>query len=928
MPTYLSPGVYLLERDFSGFVAPTSTTALGLVITAQKGPMDQLTLVTSEDQFIRIFGYPDAESFGGHAAINYLQKGNQLWAVRVAKKYAESAALIDTLGAAAANGRIYTFVAEAGHGFTVTPATYLKITEPGRASTFNAKVTNVSTNTITIDIPLNDLYTENAVIAVSDTPEASTQAEIFAMGRRNNIPYRLVKFTAKDPGDHANFGTNRGIEVVIEDGGHFANLDPVTGNPITSDGIELQGVQPSSPSVDNKRALLSLPSPVDGETRGVNYDSLAVALTDIDTSDVNATGTITFTILPTNGQQVVVGAKTYTLVNTLASANDVKIEAGLPATVSNLIAASVAGAGSGTAYHAGTTANAQAAGAAGATALMVNLTAITAGAAGNSIATTTTVTGATVTAATLTGGGTITTLTVDDSTGFEVGGEFHVIGSTGWDTDADTPYEITGVPNGTSIVIEAPLSPPVDENGIEAWVDSATGHHFGTVYRYDADDEVWEAQGVLTKRVRVFYAGNQVEVFDNLIAYDSSSPNYWDTAINDNSDYIEVEYIGSAVIPGGIAAPGGDAITVLTSGEQPINTYNSVKHPYNPKLVVGTNDFQVRSVAASSGYSVYTFINPKGFSGSSPDSADYIGTIGTDQTKTGLQLFRAVETVDIAMLAVPGVSTASVVQEIISICNFRHDCLGIPDCPMGLTPQGVVDWHNGTGPYLGSHSAFVSNCVAFYYPWVKQFSAYTRTNLFLPPSCIIPAVIAQSDEQGESWFAAAGVQRGRVEGAIGVETIVNRGDMDFFYGPGNGNAINPIVQFAKDGVVVYGNRTAQRYASKLSQISVRRGLFYFEKNVIQALHRLVFEQNDPILWAQIRNLIQPYIRDMVGRRGLERGVVICDASTNPPEVRDTGVCRIKVYLWPISAAEQLELEVTVMNGSVSISETLSSPTQA
>jgi phage tail sheath protein FI len=917
MPSFVAPGVYLVERDFSDFLAPISSTSLGLVITAKRGPLNERTLITSQDQFIETFGEPMDDSFGAHAALNYLRVGNELWVVRVARGFEEDVTIFDTPGTADVEGNIFEFDVETGHGITDTPDTYLRIREAGRASTVLAKVSNVATDTITTEIPLNDHYTDAASVDVVVSDLAASPAEIFAYGRRGTVPYRLVKFTAKNPGSWANYGSRRGLEVIIEDGGQFQNVDPVTGDPITSDGIALQGVIPSAASVDSFAELLAIASPVSGETRGVNRDSIATALTAVTTALVAASGVFTATGVFIDTQTTTIAARVYTFVTTLSGAADeVLIGVSLAASLTNWASAVNGSAGAGTTYGIGTVAHANGTAVAGATTL--TFTHNTPGSGGNSVATTDTAANGGWGAATLAGGGNFTTFTVTSSTGLVAGDEFHIVGTAAWDTPIDTPYEILSVPNATSIRITAPGSPAANESSLtEASIEKVGGHHFGTVYRYNGS--AWVAVGVLTKRVKVLYNGRQVEVFDNLIGYDATSPNFWDTVINASSQFITAEYLGSAVAPSSVNAPGPTPIVFNTGGEQPINTLQTVRHPYNPRLVFGL-DAQVRNVAAASGYTTYTFRNPPGYDGSSPEAADYIGTISEDQVRTGLQLLRSTDLVDIALLAVPGVTTASVVQEILSICEDRHDCLGIIDPPMALTPRGVVDWHNGTGVYSGAHSPFVSNCAALYYSWIKQYDPYTRRDIYVPPSCVVPAVFAYSDSVGEPWFAAAGSQRGSINGAIGVETVITQGDMEFFYGPGNGNAVNPILSFKRDGIVVYGNRTLQRYATKLASINVRRGLFYFEKRVIQQLHRLNFEQNDAILWQQVRNVVKPEIRDMIGRRGLESGEVKCDADTNPPASRDAGECRVKIYLTPIGAAEKIIVEVTVLGSSVTIQE--------
>jgi len=269
---------------------------------------------------------------------------------------------------------------------------------------------------------------------------------------------------------------------------------------------------------------------------------------------------------------------------------------------------------------------------------------------------------------------------------------------------------------------------------------------------------------------------------------------------------------------------------------------------------------------------------------------------------------------------VPAVTLADVVTEVISVCETRHDCLGIIDTPFGLTVSEAVDWHNGTGPYTGLHSAFVSNMSAMYYPWVQVFDPYTQREMWLPPSAVIPGVIAYNDAVGEIWYAPAGVTRGHVWDAIKVEHNVTQGEMDYMYGPGNGNALNPIVSFSRDGITVYGQRTLQRVPTALDRVNVRRMLFYVEKAIATSVRKLVFEQDDPILWRRFVGLVTPFLQSMVSRRAIEDFKVVCDASTNPAERRNNNEMGAKLLIIPTKSAEKIVLDFTLMASGMSFDE--------
>ena len=678
-----------------------------MVGTASSGPLNVPTLITSTDQFISTFGTPTLNQYGPYAALNYLRQGNQLWYQRVAKQYTTGVAFLASPITAGTNT------------FTVTGTSpyvtgdYVRISENGKRTTQNIAVLSVAGSVITLVAPIIDSYSVNASLdqcSLTNYPQgganAAAYAEVFAYGRTGTTIVPMVKFTAKNPGQFANFGSANGIEIVIEDGGQYSNINPSTGLPYTSaSGLALQGVMPSAPSVDTKAALLALTGMALGQIRGVNYD-------------------------PSQG-------------------------------------------GSGVVYQ---------------------------------------------------------------------------------------YMMVTGTPT-------------------------------------------WVAVGVLTKRVRVLYRGQQVEIFDNLIGYDPTSANYWDTVIS-KSAYITADYVG-------------------TNGEQPISTYNAVNFPYNPRLLMGST--VAVGMTNTSGAAVTSFAMAAGADGSDPNQYDYIGQqLSTGWT--GLQAFLRTGLYDINILCAPAVTTASVVQAILSICETRHDCFGVIDTPFGLTPQTVIDWHNGTGSYSGDHAAFVSNCSGMYWPWLQMADPYNNVNVWVPPSAVIPGVFAYNDEVGESWFAPAGITRATLNNVIKTEYHIEVGDVEQFYGPGNGNAINPIMTFNTDGVVVYGQRTLQRTPSALDRINVRRLMFYIEKAVATSARRLVFEQNDSVLWARLKGMIDPFLQSLMGLQALDWYKVVCDSTTTTPQMMNNSEVGCRIYLIPTKTAERIQLNFALLASGTNVTEFIANDT--
>jgi phage tail sheath protein FI len=256
---------------------------------------------------------------------------------------------------------------------------------------------------------------------------------------------------------------------------------------------------------------------------------------------------------------------------------------------------------------------------------------------------------------------------------------------------------------------------------------------------------------------------------------------------------------------------------------------------------------------------------------------------------------------------------------LIQICEARHDCMAIIDPPTGLSPSEVVDWHNGTGTF-NDHAAYNSSYAATYYPWVKIYDAVAREYIFTPPSGHVLAVYAYTDYNAETWFAPAGLRRGRVISGVDVAHSCSPGEMDLLYG--DGNAVNPIADFRQQGIVVWGQRTLQRSPTALDRVNVRRLLLYLRKVITTAAGYLVFEPNDPITWKSFGHLVIPYLDDVRQRRALYDFRVKCDETTNTPTVIDRNEMRAQILLKPVKAAEFIQIDFVITSTGANFDEVL------
>lgn len=294
--------------------------------------------------------------------------------------------------------------------------------------------------------------------------------------------------------------------------------------------------------------------------------------------------------------------------------------------------------------------------------------------------------------------------------------------------------------------------------------------------------------------------------------------------------------------------------------------------------------------------------------------SDYIG-INTGTVRTGLQLLGNPDEIDINCFAIPGITSANVVQAMLSIAETRRDCMAIIDPPQGLAPQDVVDWANGGNAYAALN-AINSSYAAIYYPWVQIYDSYNSVNRTIAPSGWIAAAFARTDNVADIWYAPAGAARGKVLGATGVDRILALGERDFLYE----NRVNPISDFVATGILIWGQRTSQVAPTALDRVNARRTLNYLEKIIVTAAQPLVFEPNNKYTWNRLVAMVQPYLDTMVNKGALYEAKVVCDKNTNTPDVIDRNEMVANIFLKIVKTAEVITLNFVLLSTGANIDE--------
>ena len=299
------------------------------------------------------------------------------------------------------------------------------------------------------------------------------------------------------------------------------------------------------------------------------------------------------------------------------------------------------------------------------------------------------------------------------------------------------------------------------------------------------------------------------------------------------------------------------------------------------------------------------------------DDAD---NISVSSAINALEEFGNYETYDINLIACPDFpGDKDLASALINLCEItRGDCFAIFAPPQNVSPQRVVEWHNGDGLYA-NQNALNSSFAALYYPWMQILDSFSESLQWVPPSVKIVGVYAYNDSVSDVWNAPAGLNRGKINSVQKLERILTVNERDLLYATDT-NAINPVCDFVGDGIVVYGQKTLQRKASALDRVNVARLMIYVTKILATAVKYLLFEPHDEITWLQYRQIVEPYLSEIQARRGLYEFKIVCDESTNTAYYIDNNTIAADIWLKPTKTAERIITRFIITSTSASFEE--------
>jgi len=300
-------------------------------------------------------------------------------------------------------------------------------------------------------------------------------------------------------------------------------------------------------------------------------------------------------------------------------------------------------------------------------------------------------------------------------------------------------------------------------------------------------------------------------------------------------------------------------------------------------------------------------------------------TVSVGLVMQGYDRFASAEDVDISLVLQGkprgGVdpSTGSVEFQLFNylidnIGEIRKDCVvfGSPEINTCLNNYNeealsIVDWRNSTRS--SSYAVMDSG-------YKQQYDKYNDVYRWIPLNADMAGLCARTDQTNDPWWSPAGLNRGHIKNLVTLAWNPRMAHRDILYK----NGVNPVVRFNNEGTVLWGDKTLLAKPSAFDRINVRRLFIVLEKAISTASKYFLFEFNDRFTREQFKNMVNPYLKFVQSRRGIQDFLVVCDETNNTPYIIDSNSFVADIYIKPNRSINWIYLNFVAVATGISFEE--------
>ena len=395
--------------------------------------------------------------------------------------------------------------------------------------------------------------------------------------------------------------------------------------------------------------------------------------------------------------------------------------------------------------------------------------------------------------------------------------------------------------------------------------------------------------------------------------YSVGSPSYWKAYLKTNSAFV---FGGSS--PSGVVASGfSSGYTASTDFGWDQNAEDTASGP----IIFGGAGTHNYELSGGTDYGAGTNINST-------------GALAPDLSKitAGYNLFTNSEKYDVDFLIMGSANytkdeAASLASLLVGVAGQRKDAVAFisPYRAAFLSETG-----NGTSNTLNSDETITNNVLSYYSMipsssyavfdsgYKYMYDRFANTFRYVPLNGDIAGLCARNDIDNFPWFSPAGTARGAILNAVKLAYNPNQSQRDRLYS----ERINPVIFSPGAGIVLFGDKTGLAKASAFDRINVRRLFIYLEDAISAAARDQLFEFNDEITRTNFVNVVEPFLRDVQAKRGIQDYVVICDETNNTGAVIDNNEFVAEIYIKPARSINFIGLTFVATRSGVSFDEVI------
>lgn len=294
------------------------------------------------------------------------------------------------------------------------------------------------------------------------------------------------------------------------------------------------------------------------------------------------------------------------------------------------------------------------------------------------------------------------------------------------------------------------------------------------------------------------------------------------------------------------------------------------------------------------------------------------GALGTGEYLNGFDLFEDKDTITVDFLIAPGMTSradqTTVVNDLVATAQqTRKDCVVV-------TSPARTDVVNSNAPvtnavttantFTNSSYLIVDN------NYLKVYDKYNDKYRYIPAASSTAGIMAATDLNAAPWFSPAGARRGQYLGITALAYTPTKAQRDTLYKAG----VNPIANIPGQGVLLYGDKTKLARPSAFDRINVRRLFLVMERAIAIAARNTLFEFNDEFTRAEFVNIVEPFLREIKGRRGITDFRVVCDETNNTAAVIDRNEFIANIFVKPARSINYITLNFVAVRTGVDFEE--------